>query len=554
MFGSFTDTPAQAQGSIDKGIDKGTQYVRTASNEDEDASAASTAGAKLLRGLGYEQKLYRGLDSIMTFSFGFSQVSCYLGILSLFTFGLETGGPVTMVWGWVLGSIFTCIVGACLAEICSAYPSAGSVYYWAGQLAAPKDFACASYWAGYFNLVGNVTAIPATAYMVALFIEACLVVNGHTNFGSVYRVLFTIVIMFTVSAFNFLRIDQIGWISVLGAVVQVTTMVVIIIVVLSMTPAVNTWHFVLFDWSNETGFNAGYVVVISVLFPLFSFVGYDASSHMAEEAHNSAVTAPWALFNTCTSAVLSGMVFIIAILFACLDVSAALNSDLDNAGLAIILAATNGTVATCLFGFLAASAFFASLSTTSVAARMTFACVRDGMAPYHEILSYVDPTHQTPVAAIIFNLVCNTVIMLGLMLPLCAVGQDILAFNSLAAVVTLGFQISYAIPIGLKAFNMAEHPFPACAFTLGSYSTACGCAALTWLVATACIFMLPLESPITGETMNYAVAVVAIVTVLGYFNWLYVSTRKVSPFVGPKRAAAGAAAANGKAAESTRLL
>lgn len=77
---------------------------------------------------GYKQSLYRGLDGLMSFTVGYTEVAGLLSITSMFTYGLSTGGPVTMVRGWVLSSIMTVIVAFCMAEICCAYPSAGSVY------------------------------------------------------------------------------------------------------------------------------------------------------------------------------------------------------------------------------------------------------------------------------------------------------------------------------------------------------------------------------------------------------------------------------------------
>ena len=42
-----------------------------------------------------------------------------------------------------------------MAEICSVYPSAGSVYHWAGCLAPAKTSALAAYITGWFNFLGN---------------------------------------------------------------------------------------------------------------------------------------------------------------------------------------------------------------------------------------------------------------------------------------------------------------------------------------------------------------------------------------------------------------
>ena len=56
---------------------------------------------------------------------------------------------------WIAVSLFTTVIGFSMAEICSAYPSAGSVYHWSGQLASPKLGPFASYVTGWLNWLGN---------------------------------------------------------------------------------------------------------------------------------------------------------------------------------------------------------------------------------------------------------------------------------------------------------------------------------------------------------------------------------------------------------------
>jgi len=41
-----------------------------------------------------------------------------------------------LIWGWIVTFALTMIVAFSMAEICAAYPSAGSVYHWAGQVVA----------------------------------------------------------------------------------------------------------------------------------------------------------------------------------------------------------------------------------------------------------------------------------------------------------------------------------------------------------------------------------------------------------------------------------
>ncbi|KAK4399983.1 Amino-acid permease BAT1 [Sesamum angolense] len=103
--------------------------------------------------LGYKQELSRSLSSlwadrrgcfrstqspslraIANFSVTFSIISILTGITTLYSQGLTFGGPVTMVYGWPIVGLMTFIVGLSLAEICSAYPTSGGLYYWSAKL------------------------------------------------------------------------------------------------------------------------------------------------------------------------------------------------------------------------------------------------------------------------------------------------------------------------------------------------------------------------------------------------------------------------------------
>ncbi len=91
---------------------------------------------------------HRGLSGFMNFAFGFTEVSVLASVTALFQYGLETGGPAVWFWGWLISWAAITVVSLSMAEICSAYPSAGSVYHWSGQLASAKHAAIASYITG----------------------------------------------------------------------------------------------------------------------------------------------------------------------------------------------------------------------------------------------------------------------------------------------------------------------------------------------------------------------------------------------------------------------
>ena len=93
-------------------------------NEEEDSDV------RLMREMGYSQELYRGFSPLMSFAFCFTAVNVLTSMSLGFTFALTTGGSGVTIWSWIIGSFFTILIGLSLAEICSVYPSAGSVYHW----------------------------------------------------------------------------------------------------------------------------------------------------------------------------------------------------------------------------------------------------------------------------------------------------------------------------------------------------------------------------------------------------------------------------------------
>jgi amino acid transporter len=128
--------------------------------------------------MGYKQELSRGMNGFMSFAIGFTEVTALISLTSIFTFGLTTGGPVVMAWGWIITFVFTMIVALNFAEICSVFPCAGSVYHWSGVL-APKPYSLISaYWTGLFNWLGNVAGDASFAFIFAQFVSAALVTGG----------------------------------------------------------------------------------------------------------------------------------------------------------------------------------------------------------------------------------------------------------------------------------------------------------------------------------------------------------------------------------------
>jgi hypothetical protein len=95
-------------------------------------------------------------------------------------------------------------------------------------------------------------------------------------------------------------------------------------------------------------------------------------------------------------------------------------------------------------------------------------------------------------------------------------------FYSLADVCTFAFQVSYAIPFFLKVFFIcpnAKIMLETSPISLGGWSFYLSLVAFFWLSGTACILLLPTESPITATNMNYTSVVAVGVIFFGILNW-----------------------------------
>src|SRR4051794_41857628 len=120
----------------------------------DDIAAAPTAGEdeRRLHELGYAQELMRRMSGFSNFAVSFTIISILSGCLTLYGFGLNTGGPAVIVWGWPFVRLMTLFVGLAMAGGCSRFPTAGGLYYWAAQL-AQKNAPARSWVTGWVHLL-----------------------------------------------------------------------------------------------------------------------------------------------------------------------------------------------------------------------------------------------------------------------------------------------------------------------------------------------------------------------------------------------------------------
>ena len=125
------------------------------------------ADEKRLAELGYKQELSRTWSGFSNFAISFSIISILAGCFTTFFQAWNNGGPIAISWGWPIISAFILLIGFCMSELVSAYPTSGGIYWWASTLGGVK----AGYYTGWLNLIGLLAIVASVAYGCAAFFD-----------------------------------------------------------------------------------------------------------------------------------------------------------------------------------------------------------------------------------------------------------------------------------------------------------------------------------------------------------------------------------------------
>ena len=99
-----------------------------------EGTSSPTEDEKRLAELGYSQDLERGWTRFTNFAISFSIISVLAGCFTTFYVAWNNGGPIAISIGWPVIALIILTVAVSMAELASAYPTAGGPYWWANSL------------------------------------------------------------------------------------------------------------------------------------------------------------------------------------------------------------------------------------------------------------------------------------------------------------------------------------------------------------------------------------------------------------------------------------
>lgn len=478
--------------------------VELSENEDADSDDTNMTG---------QQELYRGFSAFMSFAFCFTSVSVIPSISLALSSSISLGGAAELVWSWLFCSVFTIISGLSLAEVCSVYPSAGSVYYWASKLAPPNYAPIACYITGWFNLLGNVAGVCSFASGFATTITyAANMANSTVELSDGVQIAIALAALLVWSLLNEVRSDVQGMMNNVAIAIQVGGSLVVVVLLLWLSGSHATVDYVFTSVNDKTGLSADTKVmswgtmILGLSSSLFAFTGYDAGAQLAEETKDAERAAPMGIIGTVMCAAVFGFIYILGMLFATPDIAA---FDIPLQG--VYEAATGKTVGIGLMILNSGMFFFGGMSNLCAASRIVFAMARDGALPMSRFLRRLHHKTKSPIYAV--TAVC---FFDGLFLLLPLVNTS--ALDAFTGSCTIGYQMSYVIPIFLRATNARKTWVPG-KWNLGVWSLPFAWITVVWLLSTSFLLLWPQTYPVDSTNMNWTIAVVCAILLLAAVTW-----------------------------------
>ena len=499
------------------------------------STAAHDDDAHTLHRLGYAQVLYREMGGFSNFAISFTIISILAGCLTSYFIGFNDGGPVAVVWGWLLVGGFVTLVALGMGEVASAMPTAGAIYYWSSKLGSPAW----GWFTGWFNLIGQIGVTAAIDYGAAIFWTALM----NLWFPSVGTDTHTVFITFSaiVAAHLLLNLNGVRLLAAINSISAWWHMVgvlVIVFVLIIVPDHHQSASFVFGKTLNASGFSGHnftsatfwFVFGIGLLMAQYTYTGYDASAHMSEETRSASRAAALGVVMSVVMSVIFGFILLVAVTFAIPDVQGTLNAGAFDITY-IWQNAMSKKWAEFLLVIACVAQFFCGAASVTAASRMMFAFSRDGAVPGRNLWRRVSTRNRVPVYAV----AAIAVLSWALMLPTLANGA--IGYLVGTSIAVIGLYIAYGVPIYLRW--RAGDSFEPGAWTLGRHYKWINPLAVAWIILIVILFLMPTvptaipwHSGFDWNVVNYAPITVGGVLLLVGIWWM-VSARKW--FKGPVR-------------------
>lgn len=498
---------------------------------------ADLTDEQLLHRMGYAQELRRKLSGFTNFAISFTVISILAGTLTSYYIGFANGGPIIMSWGWPFVSIMCLFVALAMAELASAMPTAGGLYFWACKLGSPAW----GWFTGWLNIVGFTIGTAAVGWGAAVFAVALgnlwFPSVVHTTNGTIF--LFYAIILVLGGIINTFGISPIRIINNVSAWWHMIGAILLAIVLLAIPTHHQSFAFVFTKTINASGFGGHgfssllfwFVIGIGLLQAQYTIGGYDASAHMSEETTSASRKAARGVWTSVAVSGIFGWILLLALTSAVPNVNSTLSAGAFD--VQYIWQTSLGTKwAEFLLFIVVAAQFFCDNADITASSRVIWALSRDKAVPGHQLWHRLNK-YRAPVYAIWLVVIFDILWMLP------TFADATIGYLVATSITVIALYSAYALPILLR-MRLGKR-FEAGAWTLGKHYRWIDSIALAWILIITILFIMPVtptgipfRKGFTWTVVNYApLTMIAVLVLIG--GWWLISARHW--FRGPVRQA-----------------
>jgi len=413
-------------------------------------SPGAGTDAEQLGKLGYAQELRRRMGAFSNFAISFSTICILAGGITSLQLGVGAVGGAAAGVVWPVGVAFSLIVALCMAQVASAFPTAGGLYHWSAILGG-KGWGWATAWFNLGGLVFVTAAVNVGAYTLFVNFVGPMFGIDASRLGTGHQIAGVALISLSHALLNHFGIrvttlltDFSGWLILVVALLLTAAM-------LYGAPGIDLGRLFTFaDYGGPAGGGVwpaarglGTMTLLALMWPIYTVTGFDASAHTSEETVHASHNVPKGILRSVYVSGLVGWVMVSAFVLAMPDVAqgARQGAELFPWLMKQVLPGAGGRM--LWIGIVAAN-YLCGLACMTSTSRMMYAFARDGGLPGSAALKRVSPRWSTPVNAI------WTTAALALASTLYAP-----AYSTLTTACVIFLYLSYVMPtlVGLRAYG-----------------------------------------------------------------------------------------------------
>lgn len=415
----------------------------------------------ILHSMGYAQELERRMSSFSNFAISFSIICILSGGINSLGQATAGAGGAAIGLGWPLGCLISGLFALGLAQIGSAYPTAGGLYHW-GSILGNRFTGWLSAW---LNLLGLVTVLGAINVGTFYFFFGAFGPAVGLEDTLMHRVVFVAAITLVQGLINHFGIGLTAKLTDFSGYLIFATALLLTIVCLVAAPSFDIGR--LFTFANYTGtegaslvwpvaVSGGMAFLLGLLLPIYTITGYDASAHTSEETLKAAHSVPRGMVSAVAWSTLFGYVMLCSFVMVIPNMDEAAKQGW-NVFFWAMDSQVNTTVKEILYLLIFVSQFLCGLATVTSLSRMIFAFSRDGGLPASSALSKVSPRYRTPVAAIWTGSILS-VLFVWFTSAITIAGTP--AYSIVVSCTVIFLFLSFALPIALGFVAIGTPKWP----------------------------------------------------------------------------------------------